>query len=361
MKNIYKYLVYLVLILAIGIMSCQETEESAEVVLSVVESNVTFQTTGSNDGYIRVNLTEGYTATSNKSWCTVSIDKNIVKVSANTNNDLDSRAALITLTYGDQIEEISVFQYGLMLIVDKPELVFDLDDDAPEYSQKVRVSCTFPVTLEEVTEPWVTATLDENNILTVYTNSASTTDRSTTIVLTSGMAEVKIAVTQRVPVYADYLGEWTLTGMDVATGNTVVYPNIKITQKVKGSSYKVEGWGINAKYAEERFEMMYNPATNGVSIIGQQRTGTYTYGTTKYKIFLTGIIIYNNGLIALTGEYIGLSGKLKHGSVTWNYPSFNIDGSSYRCVGMAYRLTTNESSWATLESYVLYNAVLTKK
>jgi len=94
MKNIYKFIV---LILAIAFVSCNEKEEYVDV-LSVVGSNVNFPATGSV-GYVKVNSTADYSVVSNQSWCTVSIDKDTVRVSTVANPELESRAAIITITW----------------------------------------------------------------------------------------------------------------------------------------------------------------------------------------------------------------------------------------------------------------------
>jgi hypothetical protein len=205
MRNIYKFIV---LILAIAFVSCNESEESVDV-LSIVESNVIFSTSGSNDGYIKVNSIGSYVATSNQTWCTVSINNDMVKVSAVANPELGSRAAIVTITSGDQKEEVSVYQYGVALVIDKTELIFADTDNTSLTAQTVNVICASPVILT-IADDWVVATLSEN-ILTVYCNSSPTRTRSTTITLTSGNVEKVITVTQRAgtPINQRFIdGDW---------------------------------------------------------------------------------------------------------------------------------------------------------
>jgi hypothetical protein len=359
MKNIYKFLI---LIFAIGIASCKDkdTDESVNA-LSVIESDVSFPASGGNDGYIKVNLPDGYTATSAQSWCTVSVDKDVVNVSATANPGLGSRAALITLTCGNQKEEVSVYQYGALLSTDK-EILFFQSTDGPENPQTVNVSTnSTPTVTVPDTCTWLTATL-EGNVLTVYCNGATEEKRAATITLAAGEAVAVITVRQNGP-YEDYIGEWTLTGTDYATGVDVTYPNVKITQKVEGVSYNVEGWALNATMAAQQFEMLYDPATRGISISGTQQTGTYT---TSYTLHLVGMVSNNNNATSVvTGNYIAVKGVLSQGrTINLEYQEITAGGVVRKFVGVVFRLRTTAglALWLTFtnDTYVPTNAVLTK-
>lgn len=363
MKNIYKFLV---LMLILNVSACKDSDESAEESsgLFVVETKASFSPKGGNDGYIKVNLTEGYTATSDQDWCTLSLDKETIKVSATVNLNLGSRAALVTIISGDKKEEVAVFQYGLIFSVEKTELFFDLSDTGPEKNQKIKVSSNLTSISVTAADDWVTATMTGDSLV-VYCNSVATTKRSTTITVSiEDIASAVVTVKQEPPSYESYLGDWTLTGTDYATNTQVSYPNIKITQKVKDVSYYVEGWAINVNLISQKFEMLYDSGTGRITIKGAQKTGTYL---TSYEVYLGGMVYYNSRITFITGTYTALSGylNLSQGTVIFDYSTVNLGAAGiFKFIGAVYRLTADGgSSFApfTNDPYVLNNAVLTKK
>jgi hypothetical protein len=437
MKNIYKFLI---LILAVAIVSCTDSDISVDT-MSVTESNVIFTAAGGSDGYIKVNSTANYTAVSNQSWCTVNASGNTIAVSAVENIELESRAAIVTITSGNNKKEVSVYQHGNVTIfsltrelnvdhteqiyeitditssvpliltflpdvtwvratvtgdnvarlafeentgyertcklvttsgkftdtivvtqmsslyIDKTELSFETSDNDMSTAQSVNVFYGNTPTIT-IADSWVTATLGEST-LTVYCNSATSTGRTTTIKLSLGMIERIITVKQTPPTYADYIGNWKLTGTDYATDAEITYPNIKITQKVEGVSYEVEGWAVNATLAAQKLEMLFDAATGGLSIKATQQTGSYS----TYQIHLVGIVPYGSGTSLVPGNYTALKGVLSRGVVKWEYQTLSLSGTPYKIIGVVYRLTANNgTSWTYFvnDAYVLNNATLTK-
>jgi hypothetical protein len=353
MKNIYKFLV---LILTVGVSACSDSDEPSEDTgaLSVVETSVSFPQAGGNDGFIKVNLTDGYTATSSQNWCTLDIEKDVIKVSAVANPQLGSRAALVTVASGNQRKEVAVYQYGVIMTVEQTELFFD-SNDGPENPQKVKISANSTPTVT-VADPWVTATIIEDT-LTVYCNNFPTDERSTTVTVTVGEVETVITVTQVFSVaYEDYLGEWTMTGTDIITGEEITFPDIVITENVSGQSYYVDGWYASTFYVGMRFVMEYDPQTGGVTVKGLQYAGSYDYSA----IYFVAAMIYGGSLDYISNDVDpALKGRIKSGKINWEYQSIYDDyyGSNYRVAGMCFFLPFENY----YDDYILNNAVLTKK
>jgi hypothetical protein len=352
MKNIYKFLV---LILTISISACKDSDELAEDgnVLSVVETSVSFSATGGNDGYIKVNTTGDYTATSDQSWCTLSIDGDVIKVTATANSQLGSRAALVTIVSGNKKKEVAVYQHGVQLSVEKTELIFDLEEGL-ERPQKIKFSVNAIPTVT-VADSWITVTIVRDSLV-VYC-SASTEKRSTTITIRSGEAAIVITVVQKTNIaYEVYLGEWTLTGTDIFTGEEITYPNIVVTENVRGESYFVTGWNSHQAFANMKFVMDYDRESQEVGIRMLQDAGSYG----SYSVyFMAAIYIPDIGLDYLYNEVVGLKGLLKQGKINWEYQTvfdyyYRID---CEVLGMTFMLPET-FDW---DDHVLYNAVLTKK
>jgi hypothetical protein len=350
MRNIYKFLV---LILVVSFASCKDSDEQSDDVLSVIESDISFFASGGNDGYIKVNLTDGYTATSDKDWCTLTIDNDIIKISASPNSGLGSRAALVKITYGNQKEEVAVFQHGVILTAEKTDLSFKLSN-GPESPQTVKINATITPTVT-VADNWVTATMVGDTLI-VYCNSTSTEERTTTVTVTAGENSIVITVTQRIIIfYEDYLGEWTLTGIDIFTGEEITYPDIVITQNVYNESYYVEGWWSWDAFAGMKFEMLFDKTTFEVSIVGLQDAGEYM----GYAVYFMTVIDADGFLDYHYGIDPGLKGKLIVDKITWEYQDVYdlYYEDTFQSLGVSF-MFPELYYW---DDYILYNAVLTKK
>jgi hypothetical protein len=356
MKNIYKILV---LILLIGVSACKDSDESAEDsrALSVVETNISFPAAGGNDGYIKVNVMDDYTATSNQNWCTLSLDEDVIKISATANLDLGSRAALVTITSGNQKKEVSVYQHGVQLFIDetKERIFFDLTYGL-ENPKKIKINVNAIPTVT-VADPWITATIVGDSLV-VYCDGVSTEARSTTITIGVGEYAIEITVIQDTS-YESYLGKWTLTGVDIYSDEEFTFPNIVITENVPGKSYYVEGWYAWEGFAGSRFTMDYDPETKGVSISGIQYSGMYG---DIYDIYFMAIIYEPSfGVDYLYNYDPALKGVLDGDKITWEYQTVfdNFYGDDYEILGMSFTLMDMFEYY--FDDVILDDAVLTRK
>ena len=83
------------LLLCVFVFSCSNDDDKETSSLQIVSSNVTFESAGGT-GTIKVNAISEITATSNKDWCTVSVNGDIINVSVIENNDMSGRTAAVT-------------------------------------------------------------------------------------------------------------------------------------------------------------------------------------------------------------------------------------------------------------------------
>ena len=114
-----KYLHIILTALAVlPFVACQEEEEvfKPEVKDITVRSvrNLVFLPSGGS-GAITVDCTSSFTATSDKSWCTVSVSGNEVAVAATANLSLESRYATILLKTAQSSQTVVVEQLGEVL------------------------------------------------------------------------------------------------------------------------------------------------------------------------------------------------------------------------------------------------------
>lgn len=115
-RNILSRLLGLLAMVGVGFgaASCGQTKESteAEVTLSVVSSDIVFQSAGGT-GSILVRSTAGtVTASSERPWLTVTVAGNSVQLTAEPNNDLENRYSVVKMSNGVSTVSVTVHQYG---------------------------------------------------------------------------------------------------------------------------------------------------------------------------------------------------------------------------------------------------------
>ena len=101
------------LLLCVFVFSCSNDDDKETSSLQIVSSNVTFESAGGT-GTIKVNAISEITATSNKDWCTVSVNGDIINVSVIENNDMSGRTAAVTITDGEASTLVPVSQGGCL-------------------------------------------------------------------------------------------------------------------------------------------------------------------------------------------------------------------------------------------------------
>lgn len=108
------------LLLCVFVFSCSNDDDKETSSLQIVSSNVTFESAGGT-GTIKVNAISEITATSNKDWCTVSVNGDIINVSVIENNDMSGRTAAVTITDGEASTLVPVSQGGC--VIDRKSVV----------------------------------------------------------------------------------------------------------------------------------------------------------------------------------------------------------------------------------------------
>lgn len=103
------------LLLCVFVFSCSNDDDKETSSLQIVSSNVTFESAGGT-GTIKVNAISEITATSNKDWCTVSVNGDIINVSVIENNDMSGRTAAVTITDGEASTLVPVSQGGCVIL-----------------------------------------------------------------------------------------------------------------------------------------------------------------------------------------------------------------------------------------------------
>lgn len=268
-------------------------------------------------------------------WLDAKVVGSYVELTTTQNNfTTNTLSTTVKLISGTLESSILVTQNGIVLIPEKTEQL--LSNEGDEITIKVNSTRAFTAVSSE---EWLTVTSDGSSVTLIAGDNTGNPVRNATVTLTSESLTATINVVQRPPVYTDYLGNWTLTGLDAGVPFTY---NLSIGQATANSTYRVTGWGksvvaTNSQYA---IQAKFDEATGYIFITAQKDLGTYTdangvefyvrfYGQTESG----GKVYYVPG-----NSYICYAGMLhSDGTVHWENGLVNyVDGSSEVVVGAKY-------------------------
>lgn len=298
------------------------------------DNNIAFDAHG---GIQRIHVSNSlpFTATPADSWLSAQVDGNTLVLTAQTNYTNNNLTTKVKLVSGSLESEITVTQSGIQLIPEKTTQVMYYAGD----EVNIKVNSTLPFTAES-DEGWLTVAYDESSLTLTATDNSGQPNRTATVTLTSETLTATIAVTQRVPIYADYIGGWTLTGYDSGTQFTY---NLTIEQATANSTYALTGWGKSVVATDSKYALQANfDATGGyIYITAQQNIAVFSDDEGDYDVMFYGMIEYGGGVSYVTGSgyicYIGL--LQRDGTVKWENGLVTIGGGAvYDVVGGMYRI-----------------------
>lgn len=187
-----KFVYILMLLLCVGIVSCDDESNNDAMVVGIAERNADVTALG---GTFTITLSaEADKVVSDQSWCVASISGKTVSLEVETNKGLEGRTALITVTKGTGSTSIPVTQPGNKIPVAQNESV---EFNAHGGEMEVTVENVLPF---EVTVPtdatWLNARVDKNKLILTTQNNYTLDRLSTTLTLKSGDLESELEVAQ---------------------------------------------------------------------------------------------------------------------------------------------------------------------
>lgn len=188
------------LLLCVFVFSCSNDDDKETSSLQIVSSNVTFESAGGT-GTIKVNAISEITATSNKDWCTVSVNGDIINVSVIENNDMSGRTAAVTITDGEASTLVPVSQGGCVILYNKSELGHAFTYAGGSATVSFSTTASYSIEVPAEAQSWLSYTLDEEN-RTITFNVAASADK------TPRGAAVKVTAGKKTIYY--HLGEYEL-------------------------------------------------------------------------------------------------------------------------------------------------------
>ena len=305
---------------------------------------------------ISVNSSIPFTATSADSWLTVQVSENKLILSTSTNYTKEVLNTTVKLVSGSLESTLTVTQTGIELTPEKTSVVMYFTGD----EQTLMVNSTLPFTAVVAEDgSWLTLQQNEASLTIKAPDNSRKPVRSTRITLSSGELTAAIDVTQRPPVYGDYLGNWNLTGEDAGTYN------LNIVQDQAESTYKVTGWGKSIVATDSQYALTayFDEETGFIFIPEQENLGTYNNQGTECPVVFYGKFLYGGSPTLYGGEeivYLGL--LMRDGSVQWLNGSFEFRGQEYDFLGGQYFLDTGGGRFASfnVDSPIMSNPKMTK-
>ena len=266
------------------------------------------------------------------SWLSAQVDKNKLTLTAQHNYTLNKLSTTVKLKSGSLDTEITVTQTGIVLIPEKTAITMYNGGD----EIKIKVNSILPFTAVSNQE-WLTITPGDDFVTLTATDNSGQPARTAKVTLTSEALTATINVTQRPPIYSDYVGKWTLTGLE--KGSPFTY-DLSIVQATANSTYKVTGWGKSVVATDSKYAIQANfhAATGMIFITAQENLGVYS---NQYDIMFYGQVEEAGKYYYVSGSgYICYIGILQRdGSVQWmNGEVEYSDGSTEEIVGARYFL-----------------------
>lgn len=264
------------------------------------------------------------------SWLSARVDKDKLILTTQTNYTLNLLSTNIKLKSGDLESKLQVSQSGIVLIPEKTDLaMYNAGDEVT-----INVESTLDFTAVSDKE-WLEVTKAEGSIVLKAGDNTGNPARPATVTLTSESLTATINVTQRPPIYSDYLGSWTLIGMN---GNTPFTYNISISQATANSTYTLEGWGMSDIVSENPLQAHFDES-GLIYIRTHQNIGTYSDSGGIYDVCFYGLVEIAPGKNSfVTGNYICYIGMLQRdGTVQWMNGSVTLSGGTeYDLIGSTY-------------------------
>lgn len=277
------------------------------------------------------------TVPADATWLNARVDKNKLILTTENNYTLDRLSTTLTLKSGDLESELEVTQSGIVLIPEKTSvLMYNAGD---EVTLKVESTLEFNVSSDQ---EWLEVTKGDGSILLKAGDNSGKARRTATVMLTSEGLTATVNITQRPPIYTDYLGSWTLIGMN---GNTPFTYNISLTQATANSTYTLTGWSKSGIDEDCPLEVVFNGESGEIEIYAQKNLGVYTQGADVYDVCFYGMVEVSPGSYQpVNGNYVCYTGMLQRdGTVEWQNGEVTLSSGDYVLSGSMYWLVSRAS------------------
>ena len=311
----------LVLLLPFFLVACSDDDQDVAATnsLQVLSSSVFFSSQGGT-GSVEVKSATPVTAVSGSAWCQVSVSGQTIQLSAERNNTLEGRSALITISNGEASTTLTAQQRGIVYQFDH-QARYVYGDTA--VAKSLSIVFDNPTTVTTSAE-WLSAYIEDNTLHYSSTDNTSGTIRSAWVHVKSGEYVDSFKVLQY-DAQKDILGKYRLAGT-VANGSTVEYEGtLGYTGKTLYFRVPSMNWNIALMLAENE-PTLYIKNTE---YAGRYRADD---GVNYYVSMLTCALVDGNFQLNLSSSY-GMMAPLDYDSQLQTTVGRFVDDGSWSRTG----------------------------
>jgi hypothetical protein len=243
-------------------------EEPGLNILELESANVSFDAFGGARDII-VKSMDSLTATCNASWCTTSVSGNKVSVTVPANEELLSRATVVTVISGVKKVQVPVMQSGVFIDFDRSPLT--ISGEAGDTT--LVVNAPVPVKVSS-SATWLVSSVSGATLKLQAEVNPTFDTRASTLTLTAGSFSISVEVTQQgkkafLPFNA-YTGAWTFTHTTGASASGSKYNKTAVVTAAGTDTLSVNLKAGTEASSTFTFIMTYDPATGTVHIPAQK-------------------------------------------------------------------------------------------
>lgn len=282
-QNTFRNFIFILSVLA-AVSSCEDSQDLIleQPAVSITSSDVLFEPRG-GVGTIGFRSEEPVTAYSEQPWCTVSVDDNMVTVTASEYMELENRYSSIILKAGEDSVRVVAQQNGIVMTSDAED-EYLMSDDKGEIS--FSVTSNSDVVLKS-SASWIRCTIADGKVTASIRENDKGHPRNGWFVCSSGNVADTIKVSQCSA--ADLYGNFGLYGYD--SSNRLVYLPVTIKAGETENSLVVN---CTANMVSWRFNAEFIPDTHRISIPNGQYVGILSTSGYEFSVYMCMLSSRNN-------------------------------------------------------------------
>lgn len=273
--NTFRNFIFLLTVLAAA-SSCEDSQDLIleQPAVSITSSNVLFGPRGGS-GTIGFESEEQVTAYSEQPWCTVSVDGNIVTVTASEYTELENRYSSIILKAGEDSVRVVAQQNGIVLKADVEDSYL-LSNDAADMSFDVESNGDVKV---KSSASWIRCTATDGKISVTVRKNDDGHMRNGWFSFSSGNVSDTVRVAQAS--VEDLYGNYRLMGYD--SSNSLLYIPASIAAGEGENELVVT---CSTESVSWTFDAVFNPENHTVSYANGQYAGDWAVSGYTFHVFL---------------------------------------------------------------------------
>lgn len=200
--------------------ACSDDDNPAGNGVQVVSTSDINFTAAGGEGTIVVSASGAVSATSDKEWCTVTVEGMTVHVVAAASTEMTSRSALVTISSGSEFAEIPVIQSGLIVIMNEYNLYHAFKYEGGSLVYPFKTNSTYSIECSEEAKGWLSYEVDEekNQILFTVARNETQTPRGAEVKIVTGNKETVLGISQVEVKEADLAGTWNCAYVSSVAG-----------------------------------------------------------------------------------------------------------------------------------------------